>query len=80
MFDWGDGNTSFWFGPYKSGQIIEVNYTWNEKNEYELKVKAKDEHGLESEWSDPINITITKIKVRFIQLYLSKSFKRNLIL
>jgi len=48
--DWGDENTSGWQGPYKSGEGISLNYTWNKKGTYIIKAKVKDVFDLESEW------------------------------
>ena len=62
LFDWGDGSNSGWLGPYRSGEIAEVKYMWNRIGNYEIKVKAKDEYGAESEWGDPISITISRSK------------------
>jgi len=62
LFDWGDDEISEWLGPYDSGETIEATHTWQSKGRYQIKVKAKDEHGLQSEWSDPLAISISKIK------------------
>ena len=60
IWDWGDGNYSDWMGPYNSRSLVEANHTWYEKNNYEIRVKARDEHGLESDWSDPLAIRMPK--------------------
>ncbi len=51
LWDWGDGSTSGWIGPYASGLQCTTNHTWSKKGTYEIKVKAKDVHGSESEWA-----------------------------
>ncbi|MCD6108537.1 MAG: hypothetical protein J7J89_03585, partial [Thermoplasmata archaeon] len=56
--DWGDGTNSGWLGPYNSGETVEASHSWSEKGEYSIKVKAKDINGLESEWSDPLVISM----------------------
>lgn len=65
-FDWGDNTTSGWIGPYKSGQTASASHEWYceiwYEGTYQIKVKAKDIHGLESEWSDPLWITVPKNK------------------
>jgi hypothetical protein len=58
IWDWGDGNDSGWLGPYNSGATCEAKYTWNVKDSYNIKVKAKDIHSVESNWSDPLPITM----------------------
>ncbi len=82
LFDWGDGNNSGWLGPYNSGEIIKANHTWREKGNYEVRVKAKDIHGVESEWSEPLPITMPKNMfaafIEFLGQYL-KIFGREVI-
>jgi hypothetical protein len=55
LWSWGDGNESGWYGPYAPNIVAGASHVWNEKGTYEIKVKAKDEHGAESEWSDPLS-------------------------
>ncbi len=66
--DWGDDNNTGWIGPYPSGEIANATHSWTEQDTYYVKVKAKDEHEAESEWSDPliINITLFDLKPTFI--------------
>ena len=56
LWDWGDGNNSGWLGPYDSGTTITVNHTWTLEGTYQIKVKAKDVWGAESNWSDPLSV------------------------
>jgi hypothetical protein len=58
LWDWGDGNVSEWMGPYDSGLTSGLTHTWTVKGSYNIKVKAKDTHGIESPWSDPLSITM----------------------
>jgi len=60
MFDWDDGTSTEWTGPYNTDQTISMSHIWDAKGTYQIKVKAKDEHGEESEWSDPLPITMPK--------------------
>jgi hypothetical protein len=57
QWDWGD-DVSDWFGPYSSGYTVEATHSWPVVGEYQIKVKARDGAGLESEWSDPLTIHI----------------------
>jgi len=63
-FDWGDGTNSGWLGPYPSGKEIAVNHTWEIEMSYIIKVRAKDEFGYLSVWSDPLNLNIPRLKER----------------
>ena len=60
FFDWGDSTDSGWVGPYNSNDVAEANHKWIKKGSYEIKVKAKDFYGAESEWSDPLPIYILR--------------------
>ena len=60
LFNWGDGTTSGWIGPYASGKEVTVNHTWSKKGSYQIKVKAKNTEEIESEWSDPLSVSMPK--------------------
>ncbi len=62
-WDWGDGEITEWIGPHQSGNPITFSHAWDEKGDYEIKVKAKDIYDLESDWSDPLTITMPKSKI-----------------
>jgi len=62
LFDWGDGEPSGWLGPYASGERAETVHKWVKKGSYQIRVKAKDEHGAMSDWSDPLPISVPKNK------------------
>lgn len=61
-FDWGDGTESGWTTPVESGTPASANHTWRLKGTYNIKVKAKDTGGLESDWSEPLPVTMPKTK------------------
>jgi len=50
-WSWGDDNISGWYGPFDSNVVASASHVWTEKGTYEIKVKAKDEHGAESDWA-----------------------------
>ena len=60
-FDWGDGTNSGWIGPYESGESCIATHTWYENGSYQIKVKAKDNCNLESNWSNPVDIIIGNV-------------------
>ncbi len=63
MFDWGDNSNSGWIGPYNSGEIVNASHRWTRKGNYNIKVKAKDIHGHESQWSEPLSVTMPKDRI-----------------
>jgi len=63
LFEWGDGEFSEWIGPIESGETAEASHIWTKRGEYEIRVKAKDEHGVQSNWSDPLPIKMLRTRV-----------------
>ncbi|MFH1101826.1 MAG: PKD domain-containing protein [Methanobacteriota archaeon] len=58
-FSWGDGTFSGWTGLILSGATAAATHKWTSPGTYSVKVKAKDEHGLENgTWSAVKTITI----------------------
>jgi hypothetical protein len=58
QWDWDDETSTEWLGPFDSGVSVVANHAWTEKGNYEIKVKAKDVNGVESDWSDPLTVII----------------------
>jgi len=73
LFDWGDGKLSGWIGPYDSGETVDANHSWESKGRHQVRVKAKDEHGVQSEWSNPLTVTMprfrTLLKIDILRLF-----------
>ena len=55
--DYGNGTESEWAGPVNSGDVVGFNCSWD-KGTYKIRVKAKDIHGNEGEWSDNLKINV----------------------
>jgi parallel beta-helix repeat protein len=70
FWDWGDGDTSGWLGPFNSGEEIFANHSWNSKGTYEIKAKLRDENNEESGWAT-LTVTIPRDKIKFINIVLS---------
>lgn len=65
FFEWGDGTDSGWIGPFNSGEEASETHTWSKVGDYAIKVKAKDTEGYESEWSDPLSVSMPRNRDRF---------------
>jgi hypothetical protein len=76
MFDWGDGTTSGWIGPYNSGGVGTASKTWDKKGTYLIKVIAKDTHGKLSSWSDPLSVEMPR--ARSITKNIKRSFNAEI--
>ena len=77
LFNWGDGTDSGWRGPYKSGEEANATHNWVNTGTYGITVKAKDEHGSQSTWSDPFFVSMPKNKVidmKTIYIWLLKNY------
>jgi hypothetical protein len=62
-FDWyGDGTINYYTPFVNSGDSIFANYTWLENGNYQVRVKAIDEHSRFSDWSDPLTVSMPRGK------------------
>jgi hypothetical protein len=79
LFDWGEGNTTLseWVA---SGATASVSHVWAASGEYEIRVKARDEKGGESEWSEPLSVTMPKAKPVTTPLILERLCEHFLLL
>ncbi len=61
-WDWdGDGDIDEWTGFNPSGEEIRLSHSWEEADiRFEIRVKAVDASGLESEWSESLTVTMPK--------------------
>ena len=74
-WEWGNGNTYPWEGPYESGTEITESYVWNSKGTYIVKAQVKDEYNVEGEWGElEVNIPRSKIHQNLIILELFERF------
>ena len=69
-FDWGDNTNSEWVGPYESGEESSAKHIWAEEGSYQIKVKAKNTAEIQSEWSEPLPISMPKNRALFDNLLL----------
>ncbi len=77
LFDWGDGTNSGWLGPYNSGEIADAPHQWSAEGNYSIKVKAKDIYDAESEWSDPLVVSMPK-SIGLVEVTIIKPLENNL--
>jgi hypothetical protein len=60
-WSWGDGKYSGWLGPFEPSSNAGAKHTWSREGTYQIKVKTKDTNGAESEWSDPLSISMPRV-------------------
>ena len=68
LFDWGDGTHSNWVGPLNDGEIAHASHKWTQKGDYKIRVKAKDENGIQSGWSESPKLRFSK-ELIFLNLF-----------
>jgi hypothetical protein len=61
-WSWGDDIVE-WFGPFDSGEYVTAAHSWESEGNYIVKVKSRDIYGSESDWSDPIPITMPRNRI-----------------
>ena len=59
--EWGDGDNTGWIGLYQSGEEEILSHTWTSQGTYNIKAKAKDIWGAESDWFE-FTVTIPRNK------------------
>ncbi len=64
LIDWGDGTTEGWTRSKPSGEELITTYQWSEKNDFTIRVKAKDIFDEESEWGT-LDVQMPKINLHF---------------
>jgi parallel beta-helix repeat protein len=63
-WDWnGDYEVDFWTDFFDSGATCTAGHSWDEDGTYFVLVKAMDTRGIESEWSDPLPVSMPRIKL-----------------
>jgi len=80
-WDWdGDNVVDEWTILYSSGIDCTAVHEWSKEDIIEVRVKAKDEHGMQSDWSEPLEVNITKGKFKTKNLAFSfiKDFFENI--
>ena len=78
-FDWGDDTDSGWI-PYEPPfTYVSATHSWTIRGDYEVKVKAMDIYGRESEWSDPLTVSMPK-SINIFNLFLFRLIQRFPIL
>ncbi len=60
LFDWGDGTDSGWTEYVPSGDSVSRMHAWATGN-YSIRVKTRDEQGLESVWSESVNVSVSRL-------------------
>jgi hypothetical protein len=61
QWDFGDNSEPFWTYNYQTYRGT-ISHQYSKPGNYQVRVKAKDVYGMESPWSDPIEIKISWIK------------------
>jgi hypothetical protein len=79
MYGWewhGDESVEGWTDFKESGMKGTYSHTWYYEGKYSIRVKAVDEHGAKSDWSEPLTVEMPRIKpgsswifVKILQLF-----------
>jgi hypothetical protein len=57
-FNWGDGTISGWSSLGASGAPSTMSHSWTHAGTFSVTSQARDVYGLDSPWSDPVNVTV----------------------
>ena len=59
-----------WIGPFKSGESIKINHTYDNKGNYTIRIKARDIYNLKSDWST-LKVKISRNLHKFNEILFS---------
>jgi len=76
MWDFGDGASFSWIGPFESNEPCYVEHNWDEKGDYEIRVKSRDRCYSESPWSESLSVSMKKSKEKFLLPTFIRFFER----
>jgi len=65
---WGDGPDEIINGPFASGSSITADHSWTSQKTFNIKAKAKDFWGAESNWSE-FEVIISRTRATFNSLF-----------
>jgi hypothetical protein len=71
-WDWGDGTTSSWLGPFASNATVSASHTWTTVGTYDITVKVKDA-AAESAVSDPLTVQCFELHLMILLGFISSS-------
>ena len=74
--DWDDESDVVWLGPFPSGENFKLSHSWSVEGTYSLKIKSKDIYDAESEWTDPLRISIPKSRLMNIGYLINTILER----
>lgn len=58
QINWGDGKMTGWLGPYNSGEDIMESHRFLQEGNFSITVRAKDQYGYISDWSEPLYFNV----------------------
>lgn len=70
--EWDDNNGKY----YLSNEIIQTKHTWTTSGTKKVRVKAKDECGYETDWSEPLTVLVSKSRTISAKAILQQLFER----
>ena len=74
--DWGEESNE-WFGPYISGEIVEVTHVYESQGDYTVRAKAKDTWDYEGLWGNNISVKIQGVAPPSLQVSIKRGFGRG---
>jgi hypothetical protein len=57
-WDWDDSSSIEWSDYITAESVCFINHTYYKSGNFQIRVKARDIHGAESGWSEPLNIDV----------------------
>jgi hypothetical protein len=64
-----DGIPTDWEGPYESEQEVNLKYSFKTLKDHTIIARAKDTYNVIGEWSNPLTITVSRVKSRLFNFF-----------
>jgi glutaredoxin len=76
--DWGDETFEEWVGPYNSGEEVIIPHTWEEKDTYIIRAKAKDIFDAGSDWGTlEVSMPLSRLSINILFLRFLERFPKT---
>jgi len=73
--EWGDESVEDWSESYESDENFIASHTWDAEGTYTIRVKARDIHGAESDWSN-LEVSMPKNK-QYVRIFFQRFLEQH---
>lgn len=68
FINWDDDTADDWFGPFESGEKVNISHNWSTKGRYVIKARAKTINGIMSSWGE-FKVLIPRLRISINSMF-----------